>query len=136
MTTRRVVPRRVVLGRVIPPRRWWRGPCGERNSQLPRHRPRGGDGRVSQRSSTTPTPRVSDANDLGSLSTAFQVLRDETERPTIVIVESRIDYGAPGIVDTSAAHGKPLGAAETKKAKASYSWPEVCIPAKSATCSG
>lgn len=68
--------------------------------------------------------RVSDANDLGSLSKAFQVFRDETERPTLVIVDSHIGYGAPDIVDTSAAHGEPLGAAEVKKSKASYGWPE------------
>jgi transketolase len=68
--------------------------------------------------------RVSDANDLGSLSKAFQVFRDETERPTLVIVDSHIGYGAPDIVDTSAAHGEPLGAAEVKKAKHSYGWPE------------
>jgi transketolase len=67
---------------------------------------------------------VSDANDLGSLSKAFQVFRDETERPTLVIVDSHIGYGAPDIVDTSAAHGEPLGAAEVKKAKHSYDWPE------------
>ena len=68
--------------------------------------------------------RVSDANDLGSLSKAFQGFLDETERPTLVIVDSHIGYGAPDIVDTSAAHGEPLGAAEVKKAKASYGWPE------------
>ena len=68
--------------------------------------------------------RVSDANDLGSLSKAFQVFRDESERPTLVIVDSHIGYGAPDIVDTSAAHGEPLGAAEVKKAKASYGWPQ------------
>lgn len=68
--------------------------------------------------------RVSDANDLGSLSAAFQVFRNETERPTLVIVDSHIGYGAPDIVDTSAAHGEPLGTAEVKKAKASYGWPE------------
>ncbi len=68
--------------------------------------------------------RVSDANDLGLLSKAFEVFREETERPTLVIVDSHIGYGAPDIVDTSAAHGEPLGAAEVKKAKVSYGWPE------------
>ena len=68
--------------------------------------------------------RVSDANDLGSLSKAFEGFLDETERPTLVIVDSHIGYGAPDIVDTSAAHGEPLGAAEVNKAKVSYGWPE------------
>ncbi|MBW4030057.1 MAG: transketolase [Acidobacteria bacterium] len=68
--------------------------------------------------------RVRDANDLGALSEAFQVFRDETARPTLIIVDSHIGYGAPDVVDTSAAHGEPLGAAEVKKAKANYGWPE------------
>ncbi|MHB8335131.1 MAG: transketolase [Acidimicrobiales bacterium] len=68
--------------------------------------------------------RVPDANDLASISEAFQVFRDETDRPTLIIVDSHIGYGAPDVVDTSAAHGEPLGAAEVKKAKANYGWPE------------
>ncbi|MDA8380696.1 MAG: transketolase [Actinomycetota bacterium] len=68
--------------------------------------------------------RVADANDLGSISQAFQVFQDETERPTLIIVDSHIGYGAPDVVDTSAAHGEPLGAVEVKKAKANYGWPD------------
>lgn len=68
--------------------------------------------------------RVYDANDLGSISQAFQVFREETARPTLIIVDSHIGYGAPDVVGTSQAHGEPLGAAEVKKAKASYGWPE------------
>ena len=68
--------------------------------------------------------RVHDANDLGSLSQAFQAFRDEKQRPTLVIVDSHIGYGAPDVVDTSAAHGEPLGADEVTKAKHSYGWPE------------
>lgn len=68
--------------------------------------------------------RVVDANNLALLAEAFQVFRDETQRPTLVIVDSHIGYGAPDVQDTSAAHGAPLGKAETRKAKHSYGWPE------------
>ena len=68
--------------------------------------------------------QVKDANNLAMLAKAFQVFRDETHRPTLIIVDSHIGYGAPDIQDTSAAHGAPLGAEEIKKAKHSYGWPE------------
>jgi len=67
--------------------------------------------------------RVGDANDLARLATAFQRFRDEDGRPTLIIVDSHIGYGAPDIQDTSAAHGTPLGEAEIRKAKESYGWP-------------
>ncbi len=67
---------------------------------------------------------VSDANDLPSLSKAFQVFRDEALRPTLIVVDSHIGFGAPDIQDTSQAHGSPLGAEEIKKAKRNYGWPE------------
>ncbi|MEO8266108.1 MAG: transketolase [Ilumatobacteraceae bacterium] len=68
--------------------------------------------------------RVGDANDLALLAEAFQVFRAEALRPTLIIVDSHIGYGAPDVQDTSAAHGAPLGKAETRKAKHSYGWPE------------
>jgi transketolase len=68
--------------------------------------------------------RVGDANDLGLLGEAFQAFRDEAERPTLIIVDSHIGFGAPDVQDTSAAHGEPLGVEEARKAKRSYGWPE------------
>jgi transketolase len=68
--------------------------------------------------------RVGDANDLDLLRRAFETFRAETERPTLVIVESHIAYGAPTKQDTSAAHGEPLGEDEVRAAKRAYGWPE------------
>jgi transketolase len=68
--------------------------------------------------------RVSDANDLEALSAAFGLFRAERNRPTLVIVESHIDYGAPHRQDTSAAHGEPLGEEEIRKTKRGYGWPQ------------
>src|SRR5262249_22403884 len=53
--------------------------------------------------------RVGDANDLEMLVRAFATFGGEPERPTLVIVDSHIAYGAPDKQDTSAAHGEPLG---------------------------
>jgi len=64
------------------------------------------------------------ANDLEALSGAFRDARDETDRPSLVIVRSHIGYGAPNKQDTAEAHGAPLGADEVRAAKRSYGWPE------------
>src|ERR1700751_2403344 len=56
--------------------------------------------------------RVSDANDLEMLARAYQTFLDTTDRPTLIIVDTHIAYGAPSKQDTSAAHGAPLGEGE------------------------
>ena len=68
--------------------------------------------------------RVGDANDLEMLRRAFTTFKRTAERPTLIIVDSHIGYGAPHKQDTSAAHGEPLGADEVALAKRSYGWPE------------
>ena len=68
--------------------------------------------------------RVGDANDLEMLERAFRTFKNETERPTLIIVDSHIAYGAPNKQDTSAAHGEPLGEQEVRLAKRHYGWPE------------
>jgi transketolase len=68
--------------------------------------------------------RVGDANDLEMLDRAFRTFKSETERPTLLIVDSHIAYGAPNKQDTSAAHGEPLGEQEVKLTKRRYGWPE------------
>ena len=68
--------------------------------------------------------RVGDANDLEMLERAFRTFKNEKERPTLIIVDSHIAYGAPNKQDTSAAHGEPLGEQEIKLTKRHYGWPE------------
>ena len=67
---------------------------------------------------------VGDANDLYGLSGAFNEFLATKDRPTLVIVNSHIGYGAPHKQDTNAAHGEPLGEDEVRLAKKSYGWPE------------
>ena len=66
--------------------------------------------------------RVSDANDLAALTGAFQAFIDTHDRPTLIIVQSHIGYGAPHKQDTREAHGEPLGEAEVRLAKEFYDW--------------
>jgi transketolase len=68
--------------------------------------------------------RVGDANDQEMLSRAFNVFKAATDRPTLIIVDSHIAYGAPNKQDTSAAHGEPLGEQEIRLTKLNYGWPE------------
>ncbi|MGH8865706.1 MAG: transketolase family protein [Burkholderiales bacterium] len=66
--------------------------------------------------------RVSDANDLEMLTCGYQIFLDTHDRPTLVIVQSHIGYGAPHKQDTREAHGEPLGAQEARLAKEFYGW--------------
>ncbi|HET8624022.1 MAG TPA: transketolase [Gemmatimonadales bacterium] len=68
--------------------------------------------------------RVGDANDLEMLRRAFRVFKNTADRPTLIIVDSHIAYGAPNKQDTGAAHGEPLGEEEIRLTKRVYGWPE------------
>src|SRR5271169_5474607 len=68
--------------------------------------------------------RVHDANDLESIAEALAVFRKTKDRPTLIILDSHIGYGSPHKVDTSAAHGEPLGEDEVRLVKRAYHWPE------------
>ena len=68
--------------------------------------------------------RVGDANDLEMLRRALRVFGNTKDRPTLIIVDSHIAYGAPHKQDTGAAHGEPLGEEEIRLAKRFYGWPE------------
>jgi transketolase len=67
--------------------------------------------------------RVGDANDLDLLESTIRTAQKETERPTLIIVDSHIAWGAPNKQDTSAAHGEPLGEEEIRLTKQRYGWP-------------
>ena len=67
---------------------------------------------------------VTDANDLDALSAAIEAFRAETDRPTLIVVDSVIGYGAPHKQGTHAAHGEPLGVDEVRATKRFYHWPE------------
>ena len=66
--------------------------------------------------------RVGDVNDLDMLTHAFETFLATRERPTLIIVDSHIGYGAPNRQDTKEAHGEPLGPDEVRLAKEFYGW--------------
>jgi transketolase len=68
--------------------------------------------------------RVGDANDIDRIQHALTVFAQTKGRPTFIILDSHIAYGAPHLQDTAAAHGEPLGEEEIRLAKRAYGWPE------------
>ena len=68
--------------------------------------------------------RVSDANDRERIADAIAIAKRIDDRPSLIIVDSHIGYGAPHKQDTSGAHGEPLGEEEVKLTKRAYGWPE------------
>jgi transketolase len=67
--------------------------------------------------------RVGDANDLAMLERAFKVFDETSGRPTLIIVDSHIGWGAPTKQDSHSAHGEPLGDKEIEGAKKNYGFP-------------
>jgi len=68
--------------------------------------------------------RVGDANDAALLRRAFEGFKEESGRPTLIVIDSHIGWGSPNKQDTESAHGEPLGEEEVKLTKRAYGWPE------------
>jgi transketolase len=68
--------------------------------------------------------RVPDANDTSAVARALETFRRTENRPTLIIVDSIIGYGAPHKQNTAAAHSDPLGEEEARLTKRFYGWPE------------
>lgn len=60
---------------------------------------------------------VDDSEDLEALEAALLEGREETERPTLIVLRSHIAYPAPNAIDTAASHGAALGEEEVRAAK-------------------
>ena len=68
--------------------------------------------------------RVRDANDTASVAAALRKFNGTGDRPTLIVVNSIIGYGAPHKQNTAAAHSDALGEEEVRLAKRFYGWPE------------
>lgn len=66
--------------------------------------------------------RVGDVNDLTMLNRSIKMAQKEIERPSLIIVDSHIAFGAPNKQDTHGAHGSPLGEEEIIATKKFYNW--------------
>jgi transketolase len=68
--------------------------------------------------------RLADANDTAGFARAVEIFRATKDRPTLIIVDSIIGYGAPHKQNTAAAHSDAPGKDEVRLAKRFYGWPE------------
>lgn len=66
--------------------------------------------------------KVGDGNDLDAIEKAIKEAKSETNKPTLIIVTTRIGYGSPK-ENQAAAHGEPLGAEGAKATKEFYGFP-------------
>jgi transketolase len=83
------------------------------------------------------TQTVEDGNDLQAIDRALRAARNETGRPSLVLVRTHIGYGSPGKQDTFEAHGSPLGEEEVKRTKQRLGWPaepSFFVPPDVVTC--
>jgi transketolase len=69
------------------------------------------------------TQAIEDGNDLEAIDHAIRAARQETARPSLILVRTHIGYGAPHKQDTFAAHGAPLGEEEVTLTKQQLGWP-------------
>jgi transketolase len=67
---------------------------------------------------------VDNAEDRGALVRALNAFKNTDDRPTMIVVNSVIGYGAPHKQGTAAAHSDALGEEEVRLAKRAYGWPE------------
>ncbi|MBI4161965.1 MAG: transketolase [Acidobacteria bacterium] len=66
--------------------------------------------------------RVADVNDLDRVEAALDEAMRPADRPTLIVADSHIAWGAPNAQDTAEAHGAPLGAEEVRRTKQVYGW--------------
>ena len=61
--------------------------------------------------------QVADSEDLDALLGALAAAKAEDERPSLIVLRSHIAHPAPRAIDTSKAHGSPLGESEVRATK-------------------
>ncbi len=64
-----------------------------------------------------------DGQDTAGLDAALEAARAETERPSLIILQTVIGRGSPNVAGKSKAHGAALGADEVALTKEAMGWP-------------
>lgn len=69
------------------------------------------------------TESIEDGNDIDAIDRAIQAARQDTERPSLILVRTQLGFGSPHKQNTFGAHGSPLGEEEVKLTKENLDWP-------------
>ena len=67
--------------------------------------------------------RIGQGNDVDEIERMLKTAREETGRPSLILVRTHIGFGSPHKQDTAAAHGEPLGWEEVRLTKEALGWP-------------
>jgi transketolase len=70
------------------------------------------------------TQVIKDGNNLSEILNAIELARQETKRPSLILIHTHLGFGSPHKHDTFEAHGSPLGVEEVKLTKKNLGWPE------------
>ncbi|MGA2525793.1 MAG: transketolase [Smithellaceae bacterium] len=68
--------------------------------------------------------KIKDGNDVAAIDRAIKKAKKDTDRPSLICVQTKIGFGAPCKEGTCEAHGSPLGPEELKGTKAALGWPQ------------
>ena len=73
---------------------------------------------------------VTDGNDTQAIREAIKQAQQETERPTFIVLDTKIAWGSPNKQGKASAHGEPLGVDEVALTKKAYGWdhPDFFVP--------
>ncbi|MGI4826729.1 MAG: transketolase [Janthinobacterium lividum] len=69
------------------------------------------------------TRAIADGNDLADVDAALCEAKNETSKPSLLLVRNHIGFGSPKKHDSFHAHGSPLGEEEVAATKAALGWP-------------
>lgn len=69
------------------------------------------------------TQAVEDGNDVEAIARALGAARNETMRPSLILVRTHLGFGSPNKQDSYEAHGSPLGVEEVRLTKQNLGWP-------------
>ncbi|HUV49952.1 MAG TPA: transketolase [Anaerolineae bacterium] len=68
--------------------------------------------------------QVEDGNDLDAIYNALVASKQETDKPSLIMLSTHIAFGSPNKQDSSDAHGAPLGEDEVRLTKQRLGFPE------------
>ncbi|PIE29214.1 transketolase [candidate division KSB3 bacterium] len=69
--------------------------------------------------------RIEHGDDPTAIASAIEAAQKESERPSLICIETHIGHGSPNKQDSHAAHGAPLGEEEIKLTKEHLGWPSL-----------
>ncbi|WP_195988583.1 transketolase [Clostridium sp. D53t1_180928_C8] len=66
--------------------------------------------------------KVEDGNDIEAIEKAIEEAKNETTKPSMIIVKNKIGFGCPAKQGKASAHGEPLGVDNVKAMKENLGW--------------